>query len=97
MKNGYSIVWTENANSELIQIINYIYLNFGEHSIRKFVKKIESCIQKLSSMPNAFPKSIIKKDLRRYVISKQITIYYKLIDDNIFIVSIFDNRRNFQD
>ena len=38
MKNGYNIAWTENAKTELTQILDYIEMNLGEFSLRKYVK-----------------------------------------------------------
>ncbi len=94
MKNGDSLLWTENAKSELSEIINYIATKWNEVAVRKFTKSLESALEAVLTMPTAFPESSINKNIRRKVISKQTSIYYKIFTDEIVILSIFDNRRN---
>ena len=94
MKNGYSLLWTENAKSELSEIINYIATEWNEVAVRKFAKNLETALESVLTMPTAFPESSIKNNIRRKVISKQTSIYYKILNNEIVILSIFDNRRN---
>jgi len=44
--------------------------------------------------PRLFQSSGIKKDLRRVVILKHNTLYYRLKEDKIEIISFFSNRQN---
>lgn len=94
MKSGYSLLWTDNAKSELSEIINYIATEWNEVVVRKFAKKLETALKSMLTMPTAFPESSVKKNIRRKVISKQTSIYYKILNDEIVILSIFDNRRD---
>ena len=94
MKNGYSLLWTENAKSELSEIINYIATEWNEVAVRKFAKKLETALESILTMPTASPESSSKKNIRRKVINKQTSIYYKILNDEIVILSIFDNRRD---
>ena len=94
MKSGYSLLWTENAKSELSEIINYIANKWNEVALRKFVKQLESALESILFVPTASPESSAKKNIRRKVISKQTSIYYKILDNEIVILSIFDNRRD---
>ena len=94
MKNGYSLLWTENAKSELSEIINYIATEWNEVAVRKFVKKLKTALESMLTVPTAFPESSAKKNIRRKVISKQTSIYYKILNYEIVVLSIFDNRRD---
>lgn len=41
MKNGYEILWTNNALKELAQTFEYLELNFSEKELRKLSTEIE--------------------------------------------------------
>jgi plasmid stabilization system protein ParE len=90
MKNIYRIVWTDEALNNLRSIIEYFEKNWTEREIKKFVKSLSL----LASNPNSFPSINHPKNLRKVVISKQTSIFYQLIENQIRIVSLFDNRRN---
>ena len=47
-----------------------------------------------SEKEKLFTLSNFKKNLRRCVVTKQTTIYYKEVDSKIYIVSLYVNRRN---
>lgn len=42
MKNGYKILWTDNALDELAQTIEYLEENFTDREIKKLASKVEN-------------------------------------------------------
>jgi len=88
MKNGYKLFWTGNAKSELKDITDYIENNWNETAIKKFFRKLEKNLEILQSAPFSYPESSVKKQIRRMVISKQTTIYYKVLENEIVILSV---------
>jgi len=59
-----------------------------------FILKLEKSLNQIRKYPDGFPESEKIRGLRKYIVTKQTTIYYKYSDTTIFIVTIFDNRRN---
>lgn len=94
MKSGYSISWTENALNELSDTINYLERNFTEKEIKKLVKYIENTILLISGNPVIFSKSEMK-NIYKVVILKFNTLYYRMKDEQIQILSFFSNRQSF--
>lgn len=94
MKNTYKIIWSKRALNNLAKIISYLEENWTEREIRNFAVKVDRCVAILEKNPEAFPKSWIKPDLRRVVITKQNTLYYSVKGNIIFLVNIFDTRQN---
>ncbi|KPH13006.1 type II toxin-antitoxin system RelE/ParE family toxin [Chryseobacterium sp. ERMR1:04] len=93
MKSGYNVLWTQNALDDLKQTIEYLENNFTDKEIQKLATKIESTIELISQNPTIYPKSEYK-NIYRATILKFNTMYYRVIKNNIEILSFFSNRQN---
>ena len=93
MKNGYKIFWTENALSELTATIEYLKDNFTDKAIKRLAQKIESTTKLISQNPGIFPKSD-RKNVHKVVILRFNTMYYRLKNEHVEILSFFSNRQN---
>ena len=94
MKSGYKIKWTDNALSELKVTFEYIEQNWTKKELKILSNEIERTINLISKNPNLFPQSETK-NIRRAVIKKLNTIYYRIKDEkNIEILSFFSNRQH---
>jgi len=93
MKNIYEIRWSEEAVKNLNNIFDYLEKNWSEKEIKKFAQKLEKCINIIRTTPFAFPLSEIMK-IRRIVINRQITMYYEVASNVIYIITLFDTRQN---
>jgi len=94
MKNIYEIHWTDHALNELDEVYDYLKANWTEKELRKLSLEIEKTIELISKNPELFP--IINQDetIRRAVITKHNTIYYKKLNEVIEILSFFSNKKN---
>lgn len=93
MKNGYKIHWTPNSLEELSATIEYVERNFGERQLNKLAQKIEEVTQLISQNPELFPKSEYE-NVYRVAILKFNTMYYRVRNNEIEILSFFSNRQN---
>ena len=94
MKSGYKVEWTDNALTELKVIFEYIEQNWTEKELRRLSNEIERTINLISNNPNLFPQSE-NSNVRRTVVKKLNTIYYRIKDEeNIEILSFFSNRKH---
>ena len=94
MINGYKILWTDFALSELEKTIEYLEENWTERELRNLAVEIEETLTLLSHNPNLFQASDIKKEIRRVVVAKHNTLYYRVKNNTIEIISFFSNRQN---
>ncbi|MBI2968167.1 MAG: type II toxin-antitoxin system RelE/ParE family toxin [Bacteroidetes bacterium] len=94
MKNGYKIVWSNEARDNLSQIIDYFEEKWTERELKKFFQRLEKIINLISQNPRLFMLTKKRKNVRRCVLSKQTSIYYKFDSERIFIITLFDNRQN---
>lgn len=94
MKNGYEIVWSDFALNELQNTITYLEENWTKRELRILASRLESTLSLISKNPFIFQSSEIKKDLRRVIILKHNTLYYRLKNNKIEIISFFSNRQS---
>ncbi len=93
MKSGYRIEWTDNALTELKKTYEYLEANWTKKELKKLSSEIDRTVNLISVNPNLFPKS--EKNVRRAVLKKLNTIYYREAKENrIEILSFFSNRQN---
>jgi plasmid stabilization system protein ParE len=89
----YKIFWSERAKNDYKDILKYLNQTWSSKELREFANKIEKNTLHLISHPEIGTISK-KKAIRRLVISKQTSLYYKIIHENIYIITLFDNRQS---
>ena len=85
---------SKKASAKLENIITYLETEWSEKVRNEFIQKLDNALEHLSQFPASHPRSESVKGLRRFVISKQVTIYYKFNSTTVYIVTLFDNRQN---
>ena len=94
MKNGYKILWTDFALKELENTIEYLEENWTEKELQNLALNIEETLKLISQNPELFQVSEIKKYIRRAIILSHNTMYYRVKNNQIEIISFFSNRQN---
>jgi plasmid stabilization system protein ParE len=93
MKSGYNIRWTENALDELQETFDYLEENWTEKELHNLSVAIQKTIDFLSENPTLFPVAD-KIGVRKAVVLKLNTIYYRIVDKDVEILSFFLNRKD---
>ena len=57
MPNGFEVVWSPRAKTDLENKLQWLEENWSEKDIRKFVKALDDRIELISDSPNLFPKT----------------------------------------
>jgi plasmid stabilization system protein ParE len=94
MKSTYNIVWSDEAVLGLSEIIGYIESRFSEKDVKKFVKILDDHLEAIKNNPKIFPVTSKSRYIRRASVAKLTSIFYKVDGENIYLVSISDNRKN---
>jgi len=94
MKSGYKVEWTENALNELKATYEYLEENWTEKELKNLSSEIERTIKLISDNPKLFPFSE-KKKIRRVIVKKLNTLYYREVKKSkVEILSFFSNRQD---
>jgi len=92
MESGYKIQWTDFALKELADTYEYLELNFSNKELNKLSVEIERVLRLISKNPILFPQSDTKS-VRRVVIKKFNTMYYRESGTTVEILSFYSNRQ----
>jgi plasmid stabilization system protein ParE len=84
--------WSKEAESKVNEILLYLVTNWTEREAFKFLLKTEKVVSMIIKRPLIYP--IFKNDIRKAVISKQVTLYYRIKGRTLLIVTLFDNRQS---
>ncbi|MFD2726928.1 type II toxin-antitoxin system RelE/ParE family toxin [Hyunsoonleella rubra] len=93
MGSGFKIYWTDHALNELADTYEYLEKHFTKREMKKLSVEIDKTLKLISKKPDLFPLSDSKK-IRRVVIKKFNTMYYRENEGRIEILSFFSNRQN---
>lgn len=88
------IEWSPRATKEYLNLIDYLLDEWGERPARKFANRLETILAEISERPKMYPVTISRRNVRRCVVSKQASLYYRIRNEKIELITIFDTRQN---
>jgi len=88
------VIISKTAEKRLNELFNYLLENWSQKVKSDFIKKLDSKIILVQEHPEGFPESEKEKGLRKCVITKQITMFYRFNSESIKIITFFDTRQN---
>ena len=94
MVNTYKLIWSDEALLNLKGIIEYLEKSWTTREIKKFARLLDKNLNLIKENPQAFPKSDHSEYFRRAVISKQVSVFYRIENQVVHIISVFDNRQD---
>lgn len=88
------IKWSSKADDDFVKILDYLLSKWNKKVCLNFIEKVDSCIIIIGKNPKLF--SLINEELqvRKCVITKHNSIYYRETLNRIEILRIYDNRQN---
>ncbi len=100
MSKEYRVQWTSNAKEDLLNIVGYI-----KEDSPSIAREIYQKIKKKANSSNFFPlKGRVVSELQkegitmyRELISSSWRIMYKVDNDTVYIMAIFDSRQNVEE
>lgn len=94
MKNTYKLIWSDEALTNLKGIIDYLEYRWTKREIKKFAQLLDKQLKLIEDNPYLFSESEKSNGLRKSVLSRQTTIYYRITNFEIRIITLFDNRQH---
>ncbi len=87
------IIWSDEAIHDYHQNINYLISQWSEDSASTFMDEVETTLELIQFTPEIVPSSDYKS-IRRAVIRKQITLYYMIKEESIYLVRFWNTYQN---
>jgi plasmid stabilization system protein ParE len=91
---AYDLRWTERAADDYEKLVDYLLEEWGLKIAIKVTREINQTITHIKNSPEHFPILLKKKKIRRCVASPQTSIYFKVDNGIVEILTLFDNRQN---
>jgi plasmid stabilization system protein ParE len=82
------------ARQEEIELLEYIVQEFGKKKAKEVYNRIESLLDQISKTPEMYRVSSKRKYLRKCFLSKQTSIYYRVHQDYLEVVSFRGIRKD---
>jgi plasmid stabilization system protein ParE len=89
-----NVIWSPSARADIENISEYIKYEWGNNVLSRFLLKVNWIINQIVINPKQYPVVNSKLKIRKCVITKQNTLYYRLLNGNIEIVRIYDTRQD---
>jgi plasmid stabilization system protein ParE len=89
-----AIRYSLRARQEEIELLEYIARRFGPEKAKEIFDNIEHTLSLISKAPEMYPKSRRREGLRKCVFSKQTSIYYRVRENCIEVVSFRPNKND---
>lgn len=86
-----SVIYTKQAITDSISIKNYLAKKFSQKEIEKFYSMLTAFEKVVAVFPELY-SAIKNKQIRRAVLSKQLSVFYIVLKENISVVAVLDNR-----
>ncbi|MBN1599280.1 MAG: type II toxin-antitoxin system RelE/ParE family toxin [Bacteroidales bacterium] len=94
MKDTYKLIWSDEAINNLKGIIDYLENRWTKQEIKKFSLLLDKQLKLIENNPFLYAESDYSNGLRKSVLSKQTSIYYRIVNNEIRIITLFYNRQN---
>jgi len=90
-----SIIYSKRANSNLLEIKRYLLYKFTQREVDNLQNLLTDFEKVVVEFPFLYPENIFNKNIRRAVLSKQLSVFYRNSKDTILIVTVIDNRMDY--
>ncbi len=91
---GKKVIWSLAAEGDLEDVLDFLNKKWSSRIALQFLKKVENVIDLISEDPKLFPLIHKKLGVRKCVLTKQNSLFYRENKRNIEIVRLFDTRQD---
>ena len=88
------IVWAPLSESDFAKILEYLNDNWDEKVANQFIDLTENTLAQISINPKQFPVIYKKEKLRKCVLTKHNSMFYRDSKTHVEILRIFDTRQD---
>jgi plasmid stabilization system protein ParE len=87
------IVWSPLSQTDFEKVLDYLHESWNEQVALNFLADIEKILTQISKQPKQFPLVNKKMKVRKCVVSKHNTIFYREKRECLELIRIFDTRQ----
>jgi plasmid stabilization system protein ParE len=88
------VIWSPLSENDFANILTYLNKNWGDKVASNFIDLTESILNQISINPKQFPIIYKRKKVRKCVLTKHNSLFYRDGKTNIEIIRIYDTRQD---
>ena len=88
------VVWSPLSESDFAKILEYLNENWDEKVTNQFIDLIENILEQISINPRQFPVIYKKEKIRKCVLTKHNSMFYRDSKTQVDILRIYDTRQD---
>ena len=88
------IIWSPHAENDYFKLLGFLLDRWGEKTAKTFNKRLDEVLGNISKSPNIYQSTGKFNNVRRCVVSKQVSLYYRNTETTIEIITLFDTRQH---
>lgn len=88
------IIWSPLSERDFESILGYLQHNWDDRVVQSFIEITDKLINQIAINPKLFPIIHEKKRIRKCVLTKHNTLFYRERKDHIDILRIYDTRQD---
>lgn len=87
----FQVKLTDEAATNYAHILAYLEEKFGAKATSDFKQRFRECAGLLAENPHLFPVYLEDREIRRAVLIKEVSVYYRIKEPVIQILTIHNN------
>lgn len=89
-----TVVWSEEAEEQLDEIIDYLSQNWTDKEISNFFQRLEERLGQIMVAPHRYKNSERRKNTKEFQLSSHITIFYSYNKLAVNILLLWVNKKD---
>lgn len=87
------VVWTKRADTKFTKILEYLNEVWGQKVTEAFIQRTYDFLDILIDFPEIGVIQNATRNIRGFALTKHITVFYRIDNQNIILLNFFDNRQ----
>jgi plasmid stabilization system protein ParE len=96
MEHPKTIIWSTQANMDLLDALDFIQKNWNTKIAGKFLNDIEKKISLIQKFPFIGISVKYPKNCRKILVQPYHLLFYRVTSEHIEIIRLFDGRQNLE-
>lgn len=88
------IIWTKLARITYVEVLENLKIRWTIKEMTKFVDLTDEVLSKIKSKNIEFPFKNENLQVRKVIIHKNVSLYYKEENQKVYLITFFNNRMN---
>ncbi len=88
------IKWSSLAENDFAYLLKYLETKWNKKVCQEFIENLDYCVDKIQNNPEIFPLINLDLNIRKCVVTKHNSIFYRETNVRIDILRLYDTRQN---